>query len=68
MRVCVFVCFVGSPLCMRVRNVDGCLCVFVVCVCCRDHVCEYVRAVASVDGSARGLVLVLCWEWEGGCV
>ena len=43
------------------------VCVFSVCVC-RDHICEYVRAVPSVDGSAGDPVRVLCCECDSVCV
>ena len=48
--VCVCVC--GKTLCMPVR-ISRWMFVRVSCVCvCRDHICEYFRAVPSVDGSA----------------
>ena len=43
------------------------VCVSPVCVF-RDHVCEYVRSVPSVDGSAGDPVRVLCCECDSVCV
>ena len=51
--VTVCVCVRGKPLCMPVRKSRWVfVCVSCVCVC-RENVCEYVRAVPSVDGSAE---------------
>ena len=36
------------------------VCVCFVCVCCRDHLCEFASLRPSVDVSARDLVKVLC--------
>ena len=49
--VCVCVCL-RETICMPVRKSRWVfVCVSSVCVF-RDHVCEYVRSVPSVDGSA----------------
>ena len=50
--VCVCVCVLRETICMPVRKSRWVfVCVSSVCVF-RDHVCEYVRSVPSVDGSA----------------
>ena len=51
--VCVCLCVFQNPLCTPVRKIQWVfVCVSCVCVC-RENVCEYVRAVPSVDGSAE---------------
>ena len=54
---CVSVCVGPMWVLFRKRPwVFVCVCVCVVYVCCPDHVCEYVRAVPIVNGSAIELV------------
>ena len=48
--VCVCVCVCRKPLCMPARK-SRWVFVCVICICvCQDHVCDYVKAVPSVDG------------------
>ena len=68
--LCVYVCVCEcGPLCIHIRRRSwGFVCVFYVCVCCGDLLCELSMAVRSMDACVIDIVCVCVYECVSVCV